>query len=72
MSDWNQDHFYTDNYKKIMLGLGIFVALAFGYITFLYFEYRVEMALWETTFVSPSHFWSQVPDWEWRPVWQKT
>lgn len=67
-ADYNQDHFYTDNYKKIMLGLGIFVSIVMAYITFLYFEYRVVNALWETIFFSPTQFWSEVPAWEWRTI----
>ena len=66
--EFNQDNYYTENYKKIMLCLGLFVALACAYVTFLYFEYRVENALWETVFISPTHFWNQVPVWEWKSV----
>jgi len=66
--EFNQDNYYTENYKKIMLGLGLFVALACAYVTFLYFEYRVVKALWETVFISPVHFWEQVPSWEWKSV----
>jgi len=67
-ADFNQDHFYTKNWKKIMLGLGVFVTLCLAYITHLYFEYRVVNAVWETTFVSPTEFWEEVPDWEWTLV----
>jgi hypothetical protein len=72
MSDWNDEHHYSKWFKMQMLIAGLLIALCAGYITFLYFEYRVSNALWETTFISPTYFWSQVPDWEWRPIWQKT
>jgi len=67
-SIWNDDHFYTKNFKKIMLGLGLFVAVAIGYVTYLSFETRVINQQWAETFTTPKEYWSVVPKWEWKPV----
>lgn len=68
MSEWNEDHVFTKTQKLYMLFCGILIALSVSYITFLYWEYRVVNATWETTFVSPAAFWDEVPEWEWRTV----
>jgi hypothetical protein len=70
MSNFNQDHMFTKLQKMYFLGCGILVALCMTYITFLYFEYRVVNATWETTFVSPAAFWDEVPDWKWEPIFK--
>ena len=68
MSEWNEDHVYSKNVKIYMLACGILIALSVAWVTHLYFEYRVVNALWETTFVSPSAFWAEVPDWQWNKI----
>lgn len=68
MSDWNEDHIYSKPVKLYMLCCGILIALTVSYVTYLYFEYRVVNATWETTFVSPAAFWDEVPEWKWKEV----
>jgi len=72
MDDLNEDHFWSKKEKAYILVCGILVALCVAYITHLYWEYRVVNATWETTFVSPADFWNEVPEWEWKPVFQET
>ena len=70
MSEWIDDSSKLFKLQNFIIGL--ILAVFISYVTYLYFEYRVETALWETTFISPTHFWSEVPDWEWRTIWPKT
>jgi hypothetical protein len=71
MSEWNDEHIFTRAEKMYILVCGLIVALGVAYITHLYFEYRVEHALWQTTFVSPKEFWAEVPKWEWKPIFEE-
>lgn len=71
MSNWNDEHIFTRAEKMYILVCGLIFALSVAYITHLYFEYRVEHALWQTTFVSPKEFWAEVPKWEWKPVFEE-
>ena len=71
-SDFNQDHFFNKKVKAYYLLSGLIIALCVVWITHLYFEYRVVNATWETTFVSPTEFWNEVPGWEWKPVFKET
>ena len=72
MNDWNDNHYFTPLEKAYIIACGMIVALGICYITFLYYEYRVVNNLWTETFVSPKEYWAEVPNWEWRPIWQKT
>ena len=71
-SDFNQDHFFNKKEKAYFLLCGLIIAFCVVWITHLYFEYRVVNATWETTFVSPTEFWNEVPEWEWKPVFKET
>ena len=66
MSEWMDDSSKLFKLQNFIIGL--LFALLLSYITYLYFEYRIEHELWNTTFISPTHFWEQVPDWEWKSV----
>jgi peptidoglycan/LPS O-acetylase OafA/YrhL len=70
-ADYNQDHIFSPLQKLYIFACGLVIALGISYITYLYFEYRVEHALWQTTFVSPTEFWAQVPEWKWKPVFEE-
>jgi hypothetical protein len=65
---WDDDVIF----KLQMLIIGLLIVACASYITHLYFEYNPIIKEWNNSFVSPAHFWSQVPEWEWRPIWQKT
>jgi len=67
-SDFNQDHFFNKKEKAYFLLCGLIIAFCVVWITHLYFEYRVVNATWETTFVSPTAFWDEVPEWKWKKV----
>mgnify|MGYP000185485804 CR=1 FL=1 len=67
-SDFNQDHFFNKKEKAYFLLCSLIIASCVVWITHLYFEYRVVNATWETTFVSPTAFWDEVPEWKWREV----
>ena len=67
-SDFNQDHFFNKKEKAYFSLCGLIIALCVVWITHLYFEYRVVNATWETTFVSPTAFWDEVPEWKWKKV----
>jgi hypothetical protein len=67
-ADFNQDHIFNKKEKAYFLFCGILVAMCLTYVTYLYFEYRVVNGTWETTFVSPTAFWDEVPEWKWKKV----
>ena len=67
LMSWDDDVIF----KLQMLIIGFLIVACASYITYLYFEYNPIIEEWNNSFVSPAHFWSQVPDWEWRPIWQK-
>lgn len=66
--EWNDDHHYTNNYKKIMLGVGLFIAIGLSLTTHLTLKARLAFAEVEQT--TPKEYWSVVPKWEWKPVIQ--
>lgn len=63
------DQIYTTLERRLFLLLGVIIIACAVWVTHLYYEYRVVNNLWTETFISPSEFWSSVPDWEWRSVY---
>ena len=68
MDQWNDNHFFTPLQKVYMLACGLLIAASLIWITHLYYEYRVNNAVWQTTTISPKEFWADVPKWEWKPI----
>jgi peptidoglycan/LPS O-acetylase OafA/YrhL len=57
---------YSTKEKIYFFACGLIIALSIAWVTYLFFETRVERMAWDSEFTTPSEFWSEVPKWEWK------